>query len=306
MSAPKILIVRGGAIGDFILTLPVFAALRSQFSHCRLETLAYPRVAPLAKAGGLVDDFRGIEGPELACFFAKGGELNSEMSDYFAGFEVVVSFLFDPDFIFQTNVVSVMFGQFIAGRHRPDETGSPTTHASQAFLSALERLAIFDFDPVPRLKVGPANGLSLPKGRWLAVHPGSGSPSKNWPTAGWESLLKQLVGETDLSVLLLGGDAEEDRLERLADVLPKGRARVFQSRPLLDVAKVMTDCIGFIGHDSGLSHLASALGVPALVLWGETNERIWRPPGETVSILKHGDGLGALPPEIVRQAISFL
>jgi heptosyltransferase-2 len=57
----KILVIRGGAIGDFILTLPVFSALRQQFPQTRLDVLAYPHIAQLALVGGLVDEVRAID-----------------------------------------------------------------------------------------------------------------------------------------------------------------------------------------------------------------------------------------------------
>ena len=52
----RILVIRGGAIGDFILTLPVLAALRAQFPQARLVVLGYPHIASLALAGELADE----------------------------------------------------------------------------------------------------------------------------------------------------------------------------------------------------------------------------------------------------------
>src|SRR6185436_3397048 len=98
MSQPgKILVIRGGAIGDFILSLPALAALRAQFPGARLALLGYARTAPLAQAGGLVDEFRCIEARPLAGFFARHGALTDELRDYFSGFAVIVSYLYDPD-----------------------------------------------------------------------------------------------------------------------------------------------------------------------------------------------------------------
>jgi heptosyltransferase-2 len=57
----KILVIRGGAIGDFILTLPVLSALRQQFPNAKLEVLGYPHIAQLAVTGGLADAVRSIE-----------------------------------------------------------------------------------------------------------------------------------------------------------------------------------------------------------------------------------------------------
>ena len=68
---PRILIIRGGAIGDFILTLPVLSALKLRFPKVALEILGYPRIASLALDGGLVKAVHPIESPELAMFFSK-------------------------------------------------------------------------------------------------------------------------------------------------------------------------------------------------------------------------------------------
>ena len=93
MRAGKILVIRGGAIGDFILTLPVFSALRNQFPEAHLEVLGYPHIAQLALAGGLVDRVQGIEARALAGFFARNGELSEDLRDYFSEFNIIVSYL---------------------------------------------------------------------------------------------------------------------------------------------------------------------------------------------------------------------
>src|SRR6185436_14631512 len=100
----KILVIRGGAIGDFILTLPAIAALRQQFPEAHLEVLGYPHIAQLAMAGGLVDKVQSIDARALAGFFARNGALAEELADYFSEFNMLISYLFDPDEIFRTNV----------------------------------------------------------------------------------------------------------------------------------------------------------------------------------------------------------
>ncbi|HZO85095.1 MAG TPA: hypothetical protein VFC26_07775, partial [Verrucomicrobiae bacterium] len=157
MSPPannKILVIRGGAIGDFILTLPVLAALRAQFPETRLELLGYPHIAQLARSGNLVDAVHSIDARPLAGFFARRGQLNSNLADFFSSFPIIISYLYDPDGIFQENIARVSKAQFIAGPHRPDERAG--IHATETFLRPLTRLAIFDADPVPRLKAASA------------------------------------------------------------------------------------------------------------------------------------------------------
>lgn len=289
--------IRGGAIGDFILTLPAISALRQQFPETTLEVLGYPHIVELAMAGGLVDRAEHIEAAGLASFFARNGKLSESIAEYFSEFDVIVSYLYDPDEIFRTNVGRCSPAQFIAGPHRPDEAmGIP---ASQVYLKPLERLAIFNADPVPRLAVKPAQ---VPE-RQLVLHPGSGSPRKNWAESNWSELLQLLVNETTLNLLLAGGEAEGERLQRLAATLPPARTRVAQSRPLARLASLLQSSVGFVGHDSGVTHLAAALGLPGLVLWGETVESIWRPPSTRMRVLRASGGLPNLTVKEVAEQV---
>jgi heptosyltransferase-2 len=284
----KILVIRGGAIGDFILTLPALAALRQQFPQARLELLGYSHIAQLALAGGLADDIRSIEGRPLAGFFARAGTLDAGLQEYFSSFAIIISYLYDPDQIFQTNVARCSKAQFIAGPHRPNENGR--LHATEVFLQPLERLAIFGANVVPRLSLN----LQHSRLNQLALHAGSGSERKNWPEAKWAELLQTLLRETKMKLLLVGGEAEEGRLARLSASLPATRIQIADSLPLIELAQQLAMCSAFVGHDSGISHLAAALGLPTLVLWGDTAEAIWRPQGEHVRIIQTGTSLPQL------------
>jgi len=289
----NILVIRGGAIGDFILTLPVFAALRKQFPDARLEVLSYPHIAQIALAGGLADEVRSIEARALAGFFARDGRLDENLARYFAGFALILSYLYDPDDIFQSNVTSCSKAQFITGPHRPDE--KLELHATESFLKPLEKLAIYDADPVPRLPLNPQPSTLNP----IALHPGSGSERKNWPEENWMRLIQDLQTATKFNFLLVGGEAEVERLHRLSAVFRPDRLELAQCLPLVDLARRLRSCVGFIGHDSGISHLAAAVGLPVLVLWGDTNERVWHPRGERVTVIRSPDGIQALPVERV-------
>jgi heptosyltransferase III len=307
-SPGKILVIRGGAIGDFILTLPVLSALRSQFPQTAIELLGYAHIADLARAGGMVERVRSIEARPLAGFFARAGKLDAELADYFSGFALIISYLYDPDGIFQENVGRCTEAQFIAGPHRPNE--AENLHATSVFLKPLERLAIFDADPVPRLRIGPAKvagSNGSPRIR-IAAHPGSGGERKNWPEQNWAALLQQLLQTAPAQLVLIGGEAEGERLARLSADLPRERVELLQRRPLTEVAQALQSCRAFIGHDSGISHLAAAVGMPGVILWGPSTEGVWRPMGERVKVLREPGGLHALAPDRVagelRQLIS--
>ena len=295
MSRPagRILVIRGGAIGDFILTLPVLAALRAQFPNAGLEVLGYAHIAQLALAGGLADDVHSIEARSLAGFFARDGELHPGLQEYFAGFAIIISYLYDPDQFFHMNVARCSRAQFIQGPHRPDDLAG--IHATEVLLKPLERLAIFDADPVPRLALNPQPSTL----NQLAVHPGSGSERKNWPETKWAELLKQLGASSSARFLLVGGEAEGDRLHRLAEQVPAQRVELARNLPLVDLAKRLAVCDAFVGHDSGITHLAAAVGLGGLVLWGDTAHSVWGPRGQQMKVLTAPGGLSSLSVESV-------
>lgn len=301
---PKILVIRGGAIGDFILTMPVLTALRQQFPQAELEVLGYSHIAQLALSGGLAQRVQSIEARSLAGFFARNGELAKELADYFAGFALIISYLYDPDEIFQTNVRRCTKAQYIPGPHRPNDTAQ--LHATDVFLKPLERLAIFDADATPRLDVSKAFETTTTTGRWLAVHPGSGSETKNWPESKWQELLQQLMQTTSLNLLIIGGEAERDRLTSLARMLPPTRIKLMQGVPLPELAQWLASCVGFVGHDSGISHLAAAVGVRSLILWGQTAEAVWRPRGRDMTVLRDSKGLDQLSVPVVLRNLEEL
>ncbi len=294
----KILVIRGGAIGDFILTLPAVAALRRRFANSHLELLGYPHIAQLAFAAGLVDCVRPIEARGLASFFARGGPLPDDLKDYFSEFDVIVSYLYDPDGIFRENIGRCSFALFIQGPHRPGATD--VVHATEVFLKPLERLAIFNAPNIPQLRFA---CTVKPPGPTLAVHPGSGSERKNWPEGKWLELLQWLVCRPGLRLLIVGGEAEGDRLDRLSAALPAEKVTVARSLPLVELGELLQGCIGFIGHDSGITHLAAALGLPCVVLWGDTSPEIWRPLGRDVNLVRNESGLSGIEVRHVQRAL---
>ena len=357
-SLGKILVIRGGAIGDFILTLPVLAALRLHFPRAQVEVLGYPHIVQLALAGGLADQVRSIEARALAGFFAPRNELDGELAGYFASFNLIISYLYDPDEFFRSNVARCSKAQFIIGPHRPDE--AIDTHATDVFLRPLERLAIFESDPIPRLRFGselspnsdatgasskcadaPVYGPRLRSRRGkeadrivntenpppclggyrdlapaaqgerlaacLALHPGSGSDRKNWTEEKWAELIGRLAEMTNLNFLLVGGEAEGGRLARLAAVLPNHRTQIAQSLPLVELAHHLQTSAIFAGHDSGISHLAAALGLPGLVLWAHSNLSVWSPRSDRMSILRCEGELAHLPvPRVLEEIIELV
>lgn len=306
----KTLVIRGGAIGDFILTLPAISALRLGTVKRQtfewppiprpLEILGYPAIARIAVDSGLADRAWPLEAPTLAAFFSENGVLNASQATFFSQFDLIISYLFDPQLIFERNVLRCTSARFIRAPHRPDEHSNK--HATDVFLEPVHSLGIVS--PPQTMLTFPENPQAQQHyAGFLAAHPGSGSKSKNWPEENWRQLLTWIVKTTQWNTLLIGGEAEEERVLRLAKALPENRVELALNFPLNELACRMRYCRGFIGHDSGITHLAAAVGMHGWALWGRTSKRIWHPQSPHIQILENADSLENLSVKTVSAAI---
>jgi heptosyltransferase-3 len=151
---------------------------------------------------------------------------------------------------------------------------------------------------VPRLLAGPQAATET-----LAAHPGSGSDRKNWPEDKWAELLKRVAAQTRCRLLLVGGEADQERVTRLSKLFPADRLEVAFNEPLPALAKRLAACGFFVGHDSGITHLAAAVGLHGLALWGDTNPAVWRPRSERIEMLSAEGGLASLGVDLVYQRL---
>ncbi len=275
--------IRGGAIGDFILTLPAIKLLREAFPAAHLEILGYKHIVALAQMSGYADATRSIEYGALAGFFARDGELAPDLVEYFAGFQQVISYLFDPDQIFANNLKRAGVRNFIAGSPKVGDH----EHAARHLARPLERLGLYLDDPASVIVPNEKRAIDP---TLIAIHAGSGSAAKNWPLERFIALGVALLEASEKTrLLLVGGEADADRVARLAASLPSKKVRLLSNRPLPELAAVLQNCALFIGHDSGISHLAAAVGVPSLLLFGPTDPAIWAPTNREVSVLRSPD-----------------
>jgi ADP-heptose:LPS heptosyltransferase len=178
-------------------------------------------------------------------------------------------------------------------------------HATEALLKPIERLAVFGADATPKLKLKDADVLpKAPGEKWLAIHPGSGSERKNWPLAAWLGLMQKVLAETSWKLLVIGGEADGQKLEAIRKVLPPERGMILRNVPLVTVAQALQRADLFLGHDSGVSHLASAVGVPSVLMWGPSNQQIWGPRKANTLVIPAGVNIEALPVETVWSEIN--
>jgi heptosyltransferase-2 len=289
----RILVIRGGAIGDFILTLPALHSLRGAYPKARIEILGYPHIAALADNRFYADAIRSIEYSALSRFFARGAELPENLAEYFASFDLIISYLFDPDAIFRTNLERAGASDIITGPAKLKENA----HASYQLADPIRTELALPFKSTSA-RVYPSNedrdavapflqDLSAPV---VAIHPGSGSEKKNWPIANWIELGRRLLNSDrfDGSLIVITGEADQAQTTKLRSTWNESRIRFATGLPLPRLAALLEAGV-FVGHDSGISHLAAAAGAKCVLLFGPTNPEVWGPTGDKVQIIRAVD-----------------
>jgi heptosyltransferase III len=287
---PRILIIRGGAIGDFILTLPALTLVREAFPGAHIEIIGYRHIVSLAEGRFYADASRSIEYGPLAGFFARNGMLDDGLREYFGGFQQVISYLFDPDRIFETNLARAGVKHFLNAHVKIDDSA----HASQQLARPLQQLALYleshaaVFHPSANDREAAERIFPEQNGSFVTIHPGSGSPRKNWPAERWHQLIEYLLREKQ-RIVMIGGEADEKRLMELESAFA-GRVQIVRNLPLPELGALLGKSKLFIGHDSGISHLAGAAGAPSLLLFGPTDPAVWAPVNEGVRIVEAPNG----------------
>jgi heptosyltransferase-3 len=305
-SMNRILVIRGGAIGDFVLTLPAIKLLRDRFQRSHIEILGYKHIAALVERRFYADAIRSIEFGQSARFFAKDSELPSELVDYFASFDLIVSYLFDPDGIFEANLRRSQIKTFISGPSKLDNS----EHAALQLARPLEALGLHLKDRAAQLypsaadraEARPFRGDSA-KGN-VALHPGSGSETKNWAIENWKKLGDFLLSAGH-HLLIIAGEADEERVDVLESAWIGKPVRFVKNPPLPRLAALLEGIL-FLGHDSGISHIAAAAGARCILLFGWTDPAIWAPANKNVTVLRAPEGkMCLLDVETVIARINF-
>src|SRR5207244_968549 len=298
----RILVIRGGAIGDFILTLPALKALREAYPDAHIEILGYKHIAVLAENRFYAQAVRSIEYGPLASFFAKNSELPTELAGYFATFDLIISYLYDPDQIFENKVRRCGVENLRCG---PAKIVEKSGHAARQLARPIQELGIrvsdltekiFLFDEDRQFAREFLQTLSQPI---VAIHPGSGGKEKNWPSQNWIELFSRndhFSGAEDEpgtgerpSLIVVSGEADTAQTAQLEHDWKDRDVRFAKNLPLPHLAAVLEHTI-FVGHDSGISHLAAAAGANCILLFGPTDPNVWAPRNENVRVLQAQSG----------------
>ncbi|MGO9450067.1 MAG: glycosyltransferase family 9 protein [Candidatus Binataceae bacterium] len=238
-----------------------------------------------------------IDRREVSTLFRKDTAADSAARHFFRQFGKIYSFFAadDPDFCGALRGAAsrdVSFHPF-----RPPGAG----HIARLYLESIGAagaplelgIDLLDDDLESAGRV--LRDLNVVRGKFLLVFPGSGSPAKNWPADRFAELAEQ-IAPVLMPIVVLG--PAEERIE------PNFRARdipTLSGVGLETVGALARMAAGFIGNDSGVSHLAAASGARGVAIFGPTDPARWRPLGD-VTIVRR-DPLEALE---VREVLNIL
>jgi heptosyltransferase III len=244
------LLIRPGAIGDIITSLPALECLRGSYT----EVWAPSKVLPLLT---FADARRSIASTGLDLL-----ELNMApdgLVERLRSFDSIVSWYGANREEFRAAVADLPVTLLRALPPSAD-------HAVDFYLAQARSLGAPEGEPVPRIRVPRGEG------RFAAIHPFSGSQSKNWPLANFRAVADWLEQRTAVRWCAGPEDALEDAV-RFDDL---GQLAQWLARARL-----------YLGNDSGISHLAAAVGTPVVAIFQASDPQVWAPRGDWVRVMEN-------------------
>ncbi len=282
-----VLIIRSGALGDLILTLPVLAALKKRYDGISIDMMGDPGRLSLLKKCGYVDNVLPVDDRKFTPLYAPGGTPRGTALEGLRSYDAIYSYLPDPDGVFAENLRRFASGPVLTGRTRP--SGGCRIHMTRVLMDVLKPLGADTIDEPPAIRlplsVATADIQNLPSDRTLvAIHPGSGGLAKCWSAERYAALIERLIDRGYRPVVTFG-PADDTVRRRILPRIPDQDVLFVEDRPLVDLAALYARCHAMIGNDSGMTHLAAAAGTPVIALFGPTDPAVWGPRGKQVRLL---------------------
>jgi ADP-heptose:LPS heptosyltransferase len=281
MSNRRALVLFPGALGDFVCFLPTLKILAERTSIDLLARTGFSELVPGHVKVGSLERF------EIRHLFVSGAGSDEKVRRFFQTYECTYSWMGSGDLTFKQEVQAATQGlvrlfQF----HSRDSR----MHQADYYLSCLQAASVLSMPHIPLMpdadqwaEIYWARN-SLESKPMLAIAPGSGAREKNWPVISFERIARWWRERIGGSVIVILGPVEEERggYESLCS-----HGVAIRGITLGRLAAVIARCSLYVGNDSGISHLAAALGVPTAAVFGPSNINQWAPRGQTVLVFRH-------------------
>lgn len=308
----RAVVIHPGSLGDVILSLPALYAIKQAYPAIHLEVIGRPSILELLKGRFYAEGVISIDRADVTDCLMGVSESHQPLTRTLKACDFVINWLDTPQGEIASSLWRLGIQKMISSRPISKKAGY--VHRTQIFLEYIDSLGISYPLTTPKLfpseedrKVGREvlvkQGIRF-SGRYegpqrpvLAIHPGSGGTHKCWDLVRFVEVFYLAQRELGFQPLFILGPAEQKVLSlnefELSEDIP-----VLDTLPLPVLAGALTWCSAYIGNDSGVTHMATALGIPTIALFGPTDPALWGPLGERVMILSRrteaghtGDGI---------------
>lgn len=303
----RVIVLKPCCIGDAVMALPALQRLRAALPDAHIEVWSGPHSRPVFESHPAVDAVEPVPDiPRPWHLLSLVARLRAVAAD--------TLLILDRSRLLERAAQLSGIPSIAAVTRGP----AGDRHESDCYLDALGRLGIAAMPQLPRLELNETHrwrakertaGLSR---HFVVLHPGGAENpgarmhSKRWPVEHWVELVNWLV-ERDITPLMTGSAAERSLGLEIA---ARSQAGFDAALPLageldlLESAAVAAEALAYVGPDTGLSHLAAATGVPAIVIFGPTNPARYAPRGERVTVLAPRASWGIPDADLRRRSAS--
>lgn len=299
------LIVQPGAIGDCILTLPLAGYMKESLGLGSIDILGHTEYIGFLPGRSCIDSIRSIDSIDIYRLFAESNRFMLKDQDplinAFRDYSWIVTFLGEPNSSFEQNLIFTAncshSAEVITLSLKPPKTFSK--HLSDFYIRqfidqsgfSFQQLTIQTHDCLIKATEADINtgkellketGLGFGE-KLMVIQPGSGGTKKCWHIENFLAVAKELESR-GIEIIFLLGPAE---IERYSDETIKRIGSVGKCLTDLSLTQVLglLSCVnGFIGNDSGITHLAAALGVRTYSIYGPTNPEVYKSIGPDVTV----------------------
>ncbi|MFZ5836618.1 MAG: glycosyltransferase family 9 protein [Pseudomonadota bacterium] len=285
----RILVIKLGALGDFVLAMGPFQAIRAHHPEAQITLLTTPAFSALGEACGY---FNRV--------WPHGRPAKSDLAGLWRLFRSLRGGQFERVYDLQTSTRSSLYRNFLPGAEWSGIAAGcshPHRNPKRDFMHTLDRqaeqLALAGISPVPQADLSWAQadlgGFNLPPaGAYALLVPGGSAhrPAKRWPVEFYGEIAHWLHNQGILPVIL-GAGAEEIRLADAIEALCPAAVSFVDRTSFIEIIALARGARWAIGNDTGPMHLIAAAGCPALVLFsGESDPALCAPRGQNVRILR--------------------
>jgi len=288
----RVVVFHQGALGDFLFAVPVLDGLHEFRPELRIDFWSKREHVSLLEGKSYLAAFHTLEGRLLPSLLHEDLWISTPLPDFLTEADQVFIFGQAGTRILAERLSTRLQTRVDWIRSFPgtDETG---VHVTDFLRRQFNRLG---------WKTGTRFGRLIPNADELdavktllhdceissppiLIHPGSGGKRKIWPLKSWHELMHWITRELSIPVLLSVGPADE-RLESFSRTLSRAGFPIVSGLQLPRLAALLSECRLYAGSDSGITHLAAALGVQTVAVFGPTDSGVWGPRGDRVRIIQ--------------------